>query len=76
MEAENLTRTQIYRKCTPLIKKWIAENEPHLQYYFIRGLFHVNNINGLYTAAIICHLATGLNFYSFTNSIAKLDEKY
>jgi hypothetical protein len=76
METSNLTRTQIYRKCTPLIKKWITTNEPHLQYYFIRGQFHVNNINGLYTAAIICHLATGLYFVRFTNSIAKLDEKY
>jgi hypothetical protein len=76
METGLLTRTQIQRKCTPLIKKWIAENEPTLQYYFIRGLFHINNINGLYSAKKICEKATGLEFTFFSSSIAKLHEKY
>jgi hypothetical protein len=73
---ENLTVTQLSKKVTAKVKNYIKENDLNLQYYFIRGNFHVNNINGLYTAKTFLENVTGLEFTHFTNSIAKLNSKY
>ena len=76
ISSENLTVTQLSKKVTAKVKNYIKENDLNLQYYFIRGNFHVNNINGLYTAKTFLENVTGLEFIHFTNSIAKLHSKY
>jgi hypothetical protein len=73
---ENLTATQLQRKVTAKVKNYIKENKLNVQYYFIRGNFHVNNIDEFYTAKIFLENVTGLEFIHFTNSIAKLNSKY
>jgi hypothetical protein len=73
---DNLTTTQLQRKITAKVKNYIKENNLNVQYYFIRGNFHVNNINGLYTAKTFLENVTGLEFIHFSNSIAKLNSKY
>jgi hypothetical protein len=73
---ENLTASQLQRKVTSKVKNYIKENNLNVQYYFIRGNFHINNINGLYTAKTFLENVTGLEFTHFTNSIAKLNSKY
>jgi hypothetical protein len=73
---DNLTTSQLQRKITAKVKKYIKENNLNVQYYFIRGNFHVNNINGLYTAKTFLENVTGLEFIHFSNSIAKLNSKY
>lgn len=76
ISTENLTITQLQKKITYKVKKYIKENNLNIQYYFIRGNFHINNINGLYTAKTFLENVTGLEFIHFTNSIAKLNTKY
>ena len=76
ISTENLTITQLQKKITYKVKKYIKENNLNIQYYFIRGNFHINNINGLYTAKTFLQNVTGLEFIHFTNSIAKLNTKY
>jgi hypothetical protein len=44
-----------------------------MQYYFVKGFFHINNIDEFETAKTICERATGLPFKHFTNSMAKVD---
>ena len=76
ISTENLTITQLQKKITYKVKNYIKENNLNVQYYFIRGNFHINNINGLYTAKTFLENVTGLEFTHFTNSIAKLNSKY
>lgn len=76
-EYDGLTVTQIQRRASSKIKKYVSEHpNKHLQYYFVRGIFHFNNIDGFETAKSICERATGLKFKHFTNSMCKLDEQY
>ena len=68
------TNTQIQRAASAKIKKYVQSmKEPNVQYYYIRGFFHINNIGGFYTAKDVCEAATGLPFTHFTNSMCKLD---
>jgi hypothetical protein len=73
----NKTETQIQRAASARIKKYVADYNfstgAHLQYYFVRGLFHINNIDFINTAKSICEAATGLKFKHFTNSMCKID---
>lgn len=73
---ENLTASQLQRKVTAKVKNYIKENNLNVQYYFIRGNFHVNNINGSFTAKTFLENVTGLEFIHFSNTIAKLNSKY
>lgn len=73
---DNLTTSQLQRKITAKVKKYIKENNLNIQYYFIRGNFHVNNIDGFYTAKTFLENVTGLEFIHFSNTIAKLNSKY
>jgi hypothetical protein len=73
---ENLTASQLQRKVTAKVKKHIKDNNLNIQYYFIRGNFHINNIDGLYTAKTFLENVTGLEFIHFSNTIAKLNSKY
>ena len=71
------TETQIQRAASARIKKYAESYNfstgAHLQYYFVRGLFHINNIGNFETAKTICEAATGLKFKHFSNSICKID---
>lgn len=70
-----LTQSQVHAKITRLIAKYVdglKAHHPYIQYYYVKGNYHINNIEGFTTAADICHWATGLEFRTFTNSIAKL----
>ena len=72
------TEPQHQRAASAKIKKFVIFHNAlntgiHLQYYFTRGNFHINNLNGFNTAKGICEYATGLKFNHFTNSIARLD---
>jgi len=71
------TETQIQRAASARIKKYVESYNfstgAHLQYYFVRGLFHINNIDMLTTARAICEAATGLKFKHFTSSMCKID---
>lgn len=70
----NLTDSQIQRKVSAKIKAYIKKHpNKHLQYYYCRGLFHINNIDTLTTAKGLCETATGVKFTHFSNSICKLD---
>jgi hypothetical protein len=73
---DNLTKSQLQRKVTAKVKNYIKENNLNVQYYFIRGNFHVNNIDGFYNAKTFLENVTGLEFIHFSNSIAKLNSKY
>jgi hypothetical protein len=73
---DNLTTSQLQRKITAKVKKYIKENNLNVQYYFIRGNFHVNNIDGFFTAKTFLENVTGLEFIHFSNTIAKLNSKY
>ena len=73
---DNLTTSQLQRKITAKVKNYIKENNLNVQYYFIRGNFHVNNIDGFFTAKTFLENVTGLEFIHFSNSIAKLNSKY
>lgn len=76
IKTEWLTDSQISRKVTARVKKHIKENNLKVQYYFVRGNFHINNIDGLYTAKSFLEAITGLEFNHFSNTIAKLNQKY
>jgi hypothetical protein len=68
-----MTHTQRQRKASAMIRKAVKnQSNPHLQYYFVRGLFHINNIDGFFTAKDFCEQATNMNFEHRTNSICKL----
>ena len=68
------TETQIQRAASAKIKKYVSEHQnKHLQYYFVRGMFHINNIGTFENAKTICEEATGLKFKHFTNSMCKID---
>lgn len=76
IKTEMLTVPQLQRKVTARVKKHIKENNLKVQYYFTRGNFHINNIDGLYTAKTFLENVTGLEFTHFSNTIAKLNQKY
>lgn len=68
-----LTKTQTQRKASAAIRRYIAaQPNKSMQFYFVRGNFHINNIDDFNTAKTICEAATGMEFKHFTNSIAKL----
>jgi hypothetical protein len=70
-----LTETQIKRKASAKIKRYVANMPGHVQYYFIRGIFHINNVDTLNSAKTICEAATGIPFTHMTNSMCKIDFK-
>jgi|688.fasta_scaffold1527794_1 hypothetical protein len=71
------TDTQTLRAASAKVKNYVAkankESGQCMQYYYIRGFFHINNIDSFNTAKSICEKATGLKFKHFTNSMCKLD---
>lgn len=69
-----LSDTQIKRKASAKIKNFV-NNSPNknMQYYYCRGIFHINNIDEFNTAKTICEQATGLKFNHMTQSMCKLD---
>lgn len=69
------TIPQHQRAASAKIKKYVSSHpNNHLQYYYVRGLFHINNIGDFNTAKDICEAATGLKFIHYTNSMCKIDE--
>ena len=68
------TDTQILRAASAKVKNYVKQHPNKLmQYYFVKGIFHINNIDEFETAKTICERATGLPFKHFTNSMAKVD---
>lgn len=67
------TDTQIKRAASAKIREFIkTQDNKMMQYYYIKGFFHINNISDFRTAKEICERATGLKFKHFTNSMCKL----